>query len=78
MGCGHPSPPANGSISSYTSTMVGTRITFQCDEGYSPSEALAAECQEDGRWKPNPSEIICLVKMTCKYYSTVRMRVYIE
>ena len=57
--CGPPPPVTNGSINSYTSTVEGAVITYQCNEGLCPSGLLTAVCQPDGRWRPNPADTTC-------------------
>ena len=54
--CGSPSPPADGSITSLTGTIEGSRVTFRCDDG---SLEMYAECQPDGNWEPNPVQFDC-------------------
>ena len=64
VGCGSPSPPTNGAIISQSSTLEGSRITFKCDDGLSPSLAMDAECQPDGNWQPDPAGVVCAALMT--------------
>ena len=43
----------------YTSTRVGSVIFYQCwQSGFDPS-SLSAVCMEDGRWSPDPSQVVC-------------------
>ena len=51
--CGSPSPPMNGAITSQSSTLEGSRITFKCD----------AECQPNGKWQPDPAGVVCAASM---------------
>ena len=57
--CGHPSPPANGTIESYNSTQEGTEIQFHCNEGHIPREWMTSQCQENGSWTPDPVQWNC-------------------
>ena len=57
--CSAPPPPADGSIDSYTSRVPGAKVTFQCDEGFSPSGLMTAVCQASGNWEPDPAAIVC-------------------
>ena len=59
VNCSAPSPLAHGSIDPYTSTVEGAKVTFQCDEGFSPSGLMTAVCQADGNWEPDPATIVC-------------------
>ena len=62
--CGSPSPPTNGAIISQTSTLEGSRVTFICDDGFSPSLTMYAECQPDGNWQPDPAGVVCTAATT--------------
>ena len=59
VNCRAPSPPADGSIDPYTSTVQGARVTFQCDEGFSPSGLMTSVCQAGGNWEPDPATTVC-------------------
>ena len=59
--CGSPSPPTGGSITSLTSTLEESRVTFRCDDG---SMEMDAECQPDGNWEPNPAQFDCTQGIT--------------
>ena len=62
--CGSPSPLTNGTIISQNGTLEGSRITFECDDGFSPSLAMNSECQPDGNWQPDPAGVVCAASMT--------------
>ena len=62
--CGSPSPPMNGAIISQTITLEGSRITFKCDDVFSPPLAINAECQLDGNWQPDPAGVVCTASIT--------------
>ena len=64
--CGSPSAPINGAIISQTSTLEGSRIAFKCDDGFSPSLAMDAECQPNGNWQPDPAGVVCTAATTSK------------
>ena len=58
--CGYPDPPVNGSFGGdITSTVEGSEITYQCDDGLSPEGNMTAVCGEDGEWRPNPGDVEC-------------------
>ena len=59
VNCTAPSPPADGSIDPYTSTVQGAKLTFRCDEGFSPSGRMTAVCQASGNWEPDPASTLC-------------------
>ena len=42
----------------------GEQLWFGCKQGFSRGELdrMAATCQEDGLWYPNPSEVVCQSK----------------
>ena len=56
VGCGDPQAPDNG-ISSYTSTIEGAQITFQCNDD--PSNVMTSTCSSAGVWEPDPAMIMC-------------------
>ena len=58
--CGYPDPPVNGSFGGdITSTVEGSEITYQCDDGLTPEGNMTAACREDGEWRPNPGDAEC-------------------
>ena len=58
--CGYPDPPVNGSFGGdITSTVEGSEITYQCDDGLTPEGTMTAVCGEDGEWRPNPGDVEC-------------------
>ena len=59
--CENPAPPCHGSITVYTSTVEGTTLTFQCDEGYSPTGEMTTTCTANGQWEPNPEDTECMM-----------------
>ena len=58
--CGDPDPPVNGSFGGdITSTVEGSEITYQCDDGLAPEGTMTAVCGQDGEWRPNPGDVEC-------------------
>ena len=57
--------PANGvTVLQPHSNVVNSEIVYQCEElGFSPS-SNSSLCGEDGRWSPDPSEVICRMMNT--------------
>ena len=50
----------NGSFGGdLTSTVEGSEITYQCDDGLTPEGTITAVCGEDGEWRPNPGDVEC-------------------
>ena len=50
----------NGSFGGdITSTVEGSEITYQCDDGLTPEGNVTAVCGEDGEWRPNPGDVEC-------------------
>ena len=50
----------NGSFGGdITSTLEGSEITYQCDDGLTPEGTMTAVCGEDGEWRPNPGDVEC-------------------
>ena len=42
-----------------TSTVEGSNVTYQCDDGLAPEGTMTAVCGEDGEWRPNPGDVEC-------------------
>lgn len=69
--CGPPSPPVNGYIVPYTSTLEGVEVTFACqntcqthDGLQSPVKAVhLAVCNSHGNWEPNPADFCSSTRM---------------
>ena len=59
VGCGRPSPPTNGSLGGYQTTIQGTDVTFQCDADLVPSAVMTTTCTNERRWIPPPAEQNC-------------------
>ena len=42
--------------------LEGAEIFFRCNPGFVPAERMTAVCRADGRWNPDPADLVC----TCK------------
>ena len=64
VNCSDPTPPMNGSIAPYQNTTEGAEISFMCNPGFiPPAGRMRAVCGADGRWNPDPADLVC----TCEY-----------
>ena len=55
-------PPVAGDgvvIHNYTTTFEGSSITFTCEDGFLPSDIIAATCTEEGHWSTDPATYMC-------------------
>ena len=59
LDCGHPTPPLNGYIVPYSSTIEGSRIHFKCDLGFTLEGGVSADCQSNGKWSYNSTQTTC-------------------
>ena len=57
--CDHPDAPANG-IATYTSVTYGSKVLFQCDEGYVSNGTQQQTCGSDGVWIGGHKDPQCL------------------
>jgi hypothetical protein len=57
--CGPPSPPPNGFIFPYSSTVDGAVVNFTCQKSASFLDE-AAVCSKQGKWDPDPAEFCTL------------------
>ena len=57
--CGIPGTPSNGSMGTILHTREGATVEFWCMEGFIPSIARNSTCTHQGRWIPEPEELIC-------------------
>ena len=57
--CGDPSPPLNGFVMAYDSTLEDSQIVFQCNPGFTPSRQMMSVCMADGIWTPSPTDLEC-------------------
>ena len=67
--CGSPQPPVNGSVNFGNQSppyyVQGTTVTFQCDDGLFPNDAMTATCTDmsgRGEWDTNPADLTCREK----------------
>ena len=54
------------------STVEGSEITYQCDDGLTPVGTMTAVCGEDGEWRPNPGDVECRKNDTLSTGITIR------
>ena len=59
VGCDPPTPPPRGSLGDLTSSQEGAEVTFQCSPGLVPSQQMMSVCMANGRWTPDPAELVC-------------------
>ena len=57
--CGDPSSPVNGSVGRPSGSGLGSTVSFQCSEGFSPPWVMNSTCNINGTWSPNPGELVC-------------------
>ena len=58
--CGPLSPPPNGHISPYTSTLEGAEVMLLCQNGLQSSlkeNQTTVVCNHEGNWEPAPADI---------------------
>ena len=67
VNCSDPTSPMDGSIDPYHNTTEGAEISFMCNSMFVPAGRMAAVCEADGRWSPDPANHRC----TCEYPSLV-------
>ena len=56
-----PGAPLNGRLGDFYLTNEGTNITFQCNEGYTPSAVETTTCAANALWEPNPADHVCIL-----------------
>ena len=57
--CGVPTPPDNGTFVNYTSTVEGSALLYQCNQGFGPVGEMTAVCAANGSWNPDPADVTC-------------------
>ena len=60
VSCGDPTPPSNGSIGDYESTVEGTEVNYQCDDGLIPGGEMMTTCLTNRTWSPDPAKLECV------------------
>jgi len=65
VGCGDPTPLANGSVVRFESAAVGSHVLYSCDPGFLPVELMNSTCASDMSWRPNPAEFTCREQVSC-------------
>ena len=74
--CAYPPVGPNVSVDNYTysSGVEGSQITYHCQPGLVPGEHMVANCTRNGRWNPDPAQLICEgiihTCMTCLLYTS--------
>ena len=59
--CGGPTPPSGVTVVQPHTTTVSSVIVYQCQQsGFAPS-VPSSVCGEDGRWSPDPSQVVCVM-----------------
>ena len=59
--CGSPTLPSGVTVVQPHTTTVSSVIVYQCQQsGFVPSSPSSV-CGEDGRWSPDPSQVVCSV-----------------
>ena len=61
VNCGDPNPPNNGSLSDFTHTREGARVTFSCNDGFRPLKTITSICMDTGMWMPPPDDHVCIL-----------------
>lgn len=64
--CEQPQPPINGILGDVSSSLAGSIISFQCNEGLFPPGQLSATCSDLGKWQPNPAKVNCTSEPACE------------
>ena len=59
VNCLNPSTPGNGSLGNYTHTREGATVTYQCNDGFRPSQQMTSYCLRTGNWTPPPELHVC-------------------
>ncbi len=60
VNCGDPSPPANGFVGIYPHTREGATVTYQCNDGFVPSDIMISFCTNTSIWTPTPEQHSCI------------------
>ena len=73
VSCGDPTPPSNGSIGDYESTVESTEVNYQCDDGLVPGGEMMSICLANGTWIPDPAELECVEPPQSMVIQTTRL-----
>ena len=63
--CGAPSLSCGVTVELFSSTIVNSKIFYQCQPGFLPEGRGIMRCGEDERCNPNPQSL-CIGKQACK------------
>ena len=66
--CGDPAVPDNGFISSPPNTCEGAQVIFRCNPGFCPDQTMLSVCEANGRWNPDPGDLVCTGECTNSMY----------
>ena len=47
----------------YASTLEGSLLTFECEDGLFPDAVFTARCYRNGSWIPNPLNHVCVTSL---------------
>ena len=60
-GCGPPSPPVNGSVGGWTSSRVGSQVTYSCNTDLVLVGERVAYCSlPQLQWLPSSDDVVCV------------------
>ena len=59
-GCPPPTPPVNGSIDDWISSVIGAQITYSCDRYLVIVGETVATCSLSLQWIPSSNDIMCI------------------
>ena len=69
--CNPPSPPSNGQLLPYTSTLEGATVVYVCwtnhKRGQCEEVNVTAVCNRQGHWEPSSEDICAEPRGTCDY-----------
>ena len=74
--CEDPTPPSGVTVVQPHTTTVSSVIVYQCQQpGFTPSPPSSV-CGEDGRWSPDPSQVVCVMlpgTVLYKYHHSTKL-----
>ena len=59
IACEGPTLPSGVTVLEPYNTTVGSVIVYQCQQSGFCSSQASSVCGEDGRWSPDPSQVLC-------------------